>query len=160
MAADNRIQAMQQQFNELRQAIASDIADRFEASERRLREGLSMEMADRFQASERRLRDNLSKDMADQFTAMGAGLEERLEKLEERIEQRLDARLGHRLNVQAEQLRAIVKTAADNYGGVLAGIERDLAEFRKEWRNETADTRKVLANHGGRIEAIETLSSS
>ena len=170
---DERIQAMQQQFNELRQAIANDIADRFEAGERRLRENLSKDLAERFEASEQRLRDNLSKDLADRFAASERRLREDLskdlaaqltamgEQLEDRLERRLDARLSHRLNVQAEQLREIVTTAADNYGGVLAGIKREVADFRDEWRKEADDTRGILANHRGRIEAIEkTLSSS
>ena len=90
----------------------------------------------------------MSAEFQTQFKVMGA-------ELEERLEQRLDERLGNRLNVQAEQLRELVQTAADNYGGVLDSIKRDLAEFRSDWRKETANTGKILANHNGRIAAIE-----
>ncbi len=108
------------------------------------------EMQDKFD----KLQAALTDEFRTQFKKMGA-------ELEERLEQRLDTRLGHRLNVQAEQLREIVKTAAENYGGVLDGLKADLTEFRKDWRKETDDTRKVLANHAERIGAIEqTLSSS
>lgn len=101
-----------------------------------------------------KLQAALTDEFRTQFKTIGA-------ELEERLAERRDARLGHRLNVQAEQLREIVQTAADNYGGVLDSIKGDLAEFRKDWRKETEDTKKVLANHGGRIDAIEkTLSSS
>lgn len=104
------------------------------------------EMQDKFD----KLQAALTDEFRTQFKAMGAEFEERLEQ-----------RLGHRLNVQAEQLRDIVKTAAENYGGVLDSIKGDLAEIRNDWRKEAEDTRKVLANHGGWIDAIEkTLSSS
>ena len=125
------------------------------------------EMQDKFD----KLQAALAHEFRTQFEAMGAGLEDRLGQrlrgdmsamgveLEDRLYHRLDERLGNRLNVQAEQLREIVQTAADNYGGVLDSIKSDLAEFRSDWRKETQDTKKVLANHAGRIGAIEkTLS--
>jgi DNA anti-recombination protein RmuC len=108
-----------------------------------------------------KLQAALSDEFRTQFKTMGADLEERLAaRLEDRLTERLDARLGHRLNVQAEQLRDIVKTAAENYGGVLDSIKGDLAELRNGWRRETEDTKKVLANYGGRIDALEKAVSS
>ena len=114
------------------------------------------EMQDRFD----KFQAAMTNEFRTQFAAMGTQLEERLEKrLGERLEQRFDERLTQRLDVQVEQLRDIVRTAADNYGGVLSGLRRDVAEFRNEWRQKAEDTDKVLANHGGRIAAIEkTLS--
>ena len=135
--ATNWDREMQDKFDKLQAALTDEFRTQFQAMGAGLDERL-----------EPRLRDNLSKDLGVQIKTMGA-------ELEERLEHRLDARMGHRLNVQAEQLREIVQTAADNYGGVLDSIKGDLAAFRNEWRNETADTRKVLANHGGRIDAIE-----
>ena len=68
------------------------------------------EMQDKFD----KLQAALTDEFRTQFKTMGAELEELLaERLEERLTERLDARLGHRLNVQAEQLREIVQTAAD-----------------------------------------------
>ena len=77
------------------------------------------EMQDKFD----KLQAALTDEFRTQFKKMGA-------ELEERLEQRLDTRLGHRLNVQAEQLREIVKTAAENYGGVLDGLKADLSLIR------------------------------
>lgn len=75
-----------------------------------------------------KLQAALTDEFRTQFKTMGAELEERLaERLEERLTERLDARLGHRLNVQAEQLREIVQTAADNYGGRIDAIEKTLS---------------------------------
>ena len=167
--ATNWDSEMQDKFDKLQAALT----DEFRTQIKILGTGLEERL-------EPRLRDNLSKNLGDQITAMGAELEARLdqrlgnrldlraEQLEQRLGNRLDLRaeqfeqrLGDRFNVQAEQLREIVQTAADNYGGVLDSIKGDLAAFRHEWRNETADTRKVLANHGSRITAIEaTLSGS
>ena len=100
----------------------------------------------------RKLSSQLSSEISSQLTAMSAQLEERLEK-------RLDARLSQRFKVQAEEIREIVTTTADNYGGVLDAIRRDLGDFRDEWRKKAEVTDAVLANHAGRLDAVEkTLS--
>ena len=117
-----------------------------------------------------RLQRALAGELRTQLTAMGAQLEERLEqrldasetRLTGRINARLEAserrieeRLSHRLQVQAEELREIVRTAADNYGGVLESIRHDLADLRQGWQTKTADTDGVLTEHLGRIVALE-----
>ena len=71
---------------------------------------------------------------------------------------RIEARLSHRLQVQAEELREIVRTAADNYGGVLDSIRRELADLRQGWQTKTADTDRVLTEHVGRIVALERVT--
>ncbi len=106
------------------------------------------EMQDKFD----KLQAALTAEFRTQLTAMGAQLEERLEQ---RLEKRLDERLSHRLNMQTEELREIVRTTADNYGGVLAGIRRDVVDFRDEWRKKAEVTDMVLANHAGRIVSLE-----
>ncbi len=68
---------------------------------------------------------------------------------------RIEERLSHRLQLQAEELREIVRTAAGNYGGVLDNIQRELADFRQEWREKNADTDGVLLDHAQRIVALE-----
>jgi DNA anti-recombination protein RmuC len=63
MPNNNRFHDMEEQLNELRRTIAKDIAERFEASERRVREGLSKDLDTSLEAREQRLRDGLSKDL-------------------------------------------------------------------------------------------------
>ena len=132
MANDNRIQEMQQQFNELRQAIASDIAERFEASERRLRDGLSEDLDDRFAASEQRLTQVI-------------------------VQQLETAQQHHegRLQVHMEDLKGVVTTTAEAYGGTLDRIERDLGEMNKKMDARFSDHDKALANHGQRLVTLE-----
>ena len=48
-----------------------------------------------------------------------------------------------------------VKKAAEGYGGTLERIERDLNEFRSEWRHKSDDTDRVLTDHVNRIVALE-----
>ena len=48
-----------------------------------------------------------------------------------------------------------VKKAAEGYGGTLERIERDLNEFRSEWRHKSDDTDRVLTDHVNRIGALE-----
>lgn len=51
-----------------------------------------------------------------------------------------------------------VKKAAEGYGGTLERIERDLSEFRSEWRNKSDDTDRVLTDHVNRIVALERIT--
>jgi hypothetical protein len=112
------------------------------------------EMQDKIDKLQAALTAEFRTQLTAQLTAMGAQLEQSLEK-------RLDASMSHRLSVQTEELREIVRTAAGNYGGVLDAIRLDLREFRDEWRKKTEVTNLVLANHVDRIVAIEkTLSKS
>ena len=117
MPNNNRFHDMQQQFNELRQAIAKDIAERFEASELRLRESLSQDMARQFETAQQHLEGCMQ--------------------------------------MHAEDLKDHVTKAAEGYGGTLDGIQRELKDFRAEWRKKADDTDGVLANHIGRIVALE-----
>lgn len=138
------------------------------------------EMTNRFDQLQRTLTD----EIRTQFVTLGGQLETRLEqRLGERLEERLEKRLGERLEaridkrlaaseerltahisqtiqVQGESLRDIVKTAADNYGGVLDRIDRELGEFRQEWRVQTEDTTRVLANHHERLVVLEATGSN
>ena len=138
------------------------------------------EMTNRFDQLQRALTD----EIRTQFVTLGGQLETRLEqRLGERLEERLEKRLGERhearidkrlaaseerltahisqtIQVQGESLRDIVKTAADNYGGVLDRIDRELGEFRQEWRVQTEDTTRVLANHHERLVVLEATGSN
>ena len=117
------------------------------------------EMQDKFDRLQRALTDELRT----QLGALGSQLEERLDqRLAATIDTRLEAsegrieeRLSHRLHVQVEELREIVATAADNYGGVLESIRRELSDLRQGWQIKTTDIEGVLTNHGQRIVALE-----
>ena len=128
MADENRNQEMQEQFEALRKAIAADIAERFEAGERRLREGLSADLDARFEAGEQRLSEKLTKVITDQL---------------ETAQRYLDGRM----RVQTEELTDRFNKFAEGYGGTLDSIQRELKEFRVEWRHKADDTDRVLANH-------------
>jgi len=117
MPNNDRFHEMDQQFNELRQAIASDIAERFEASERRLRDGLSKDLAARFEASEQRLGESLSQEVSRQLGTAQQHLEGCMQ-------------------MHAEDLKDLVTKAAEGYGGTLDGIQRELKDFRSEWRKK------------------------
>ena len=178
MPNDDRFHEMDQQFNELKQAITSDIAERFEASERRLRDGLSKDLEARFEASEQRLRDGLSKDLDARFEAseqrlrdgLSKDLDARFEAGEQRLRESLSKGVARQLEtaqqhlegcmqMHAEDLKDHVTKAAEGYGGTLDGIQRELKDFRSEWRKKADDTDSVLANHIGRIVSLEQTRS-
>ena len=132
MANKDRIQEMRQEFQELRQAIANDVDERFQASERRLRDGLSKDLDDRFTASEQRLTQV--------------------------IVQQLETTQQHhegRLQVHMEDLKGLVTTTAEAYGGTLDKIERDLGEMNEKMDARFLDHDKALANHGQRLVTLE-----
>ena len=144
MANEDRIQAMRQEFSELRQAIASDIDERLQAGELRLREGLSKDIDERFQTGERRLREGLSKDSDERFRASEQRLTENLTQV---IVQQLETAQQHlddRLQIHAEALKDVVTKAAEGYGGTLDGIQRELKDFRAEWQQKADDTDGAL----------------
>lgn len=140
MANNKRTYVMQEQLDQLRQAIASDVAKQIEASEQRLRDGLSKDLATSIQASEQRLRESLSQDVARQL---------------ETAQQHLEGCM----QMYAEDFKDHVTKAAEGYGGTLDGIQRELKDFRAEWRKKADDTDGVLANHIGRIVTLEQTTS-
>ena len=115
MANEGRIQGMREEFNELRQAISSDLDERFQAGARALREGLSKDLDERFAASEQRL----------------------TEKLTHVIVQQLDTAQQHlegRLQVHMEDLKGLVTTTTEAYGRVLANHNERLAALEPQQR--------------------------
>lgn len=121
---------------------------------------------DRMQEHFDKLQAALSADFSNQLTTqlatirtdLSAQLEATSSELEKRFEKGLEARLGQRISVQAEELREIVRTAADNYGGVLGGLQREIVEFRDEWRKNAEVTDKALTNHLERIVVLEQVT--
>lgn len=127
---------MREEFNELRQAIASDLDERFQAGARALREGLSKDLDERFAASEQRLTEKLTHVIVQQL---------------ETAQDHLDGRL----QVHMEDLKGLVTTTAEAYGGTLDRIERDLGELKQEMVTKFSDHDKALANHNDRLAALE-----
>ena len=120
VAKKDRIQIMRQEFTELRQAIASDLDARFQASEQRIREGLSEGLDTKFEVSELRIREGLSKEMAERFAA---GDQRVLDGLTQVVVRQLDTahqQLDDRLQIHAEALKDVVTKAAEGYGGTLS----------------------------------------
>ena len=155
MANEDRIEAMRQEFSDLRQAIASDIDARFEAGEQRLREGLSKDFDEKLDAREQRLREGLSKDLDEKLDDRFAASERRLTQV---IVQQLETAQQHlerRLQMHMEDLKGVVTTTAEGFGGVLAGIRRDLGELNEKMDIKFADHDKALADHNHRIGVIE-----
>ncbi|MGQ0732215.1 MAG: hypothetical protein ACT4QD_01015, partial [Acidobacteriota bacterium] len=67
----------------------------------------------------------------------------------------LDQRLSTKIDVQMEQLRELVRTTADNYGGVLEGIARDVTALRSEMRGRCSEYERMLADLDRRTRALE-----
>ena len=109
------------------------------------------EMQDKFDTLQRALTD----EFRTQFAAMGGQLEQRLQTQIVTMGGQLEERLSHRLQVQTEDLREIVRTAADNYGGVLDGIHRALRDLNLKVDLKFGDHGRVLADHNGRLNALE-----
>ena len=155
MANHDRIQGMQQQFSELRQAIATDIADRFEAGERRLREGLSQDIDTKLDALDRRLSECLSSEMATRFEASERRLTESLTQVVVRQIETAQQHLEGRLQLHAEDLKDLVTRAAEGYGGTLEQIERDLSELNQKIDSGFSDHGRILADHNRRLVRLE-----
>ena len=136
MANEDRIQGMREEFNELRQAIASDLDERFQAGARALREGLSKDLDERFAASEQRLTEKLTHVIVQQL---------------ETAQQHLEGRL----QVHMEDLKGLVTTTAEAYGGTLDGITRKLGEMSEKMDTKFSDHDKALGDHNQRLMTLE-----
>lgn len=136
MANADRIQRMREEFTELRQAIASDVDERFQASARALREGLSKDLDERFAASEQRLTERLTHVIVQQ-----------LETAQEHLE--------GRLQVHMEDLKGLVTTTAEASGGTLDGITRKLGEMSEKMDTKFSDHDKALGDHNQRLMTLE-----
>ena len=137
--ADNWNDSMQEHFDKLQAALSADFGNQLTSQLATIRTEFAAQHS------------TLRTELAAQLEATGSELEKRLEK-------GLEARLGQRISVQAEELREIVRTAADNYGGVLGGLRREIAEFRDEWRKNAEVTDKALTNHLERIVVLEQVT--
>ncbi len=51
-----------------------------------------------------------------------------------------------------------VQKAAEGYGATLERIERDLVDFRSDWKKKAEDTDRVLADHVGRLVILERVT--
>lgn len=66
-----------------------------------------------------------------------------------------ERRLSKQARVNVEAVKSEGRLAAEGYAATLESIERELKDFRSEWRAKTDDIDRVLSNHVGRIEEIE-----
>lgn len=63
--------------------------------------------------------------------------------------------LKHQAQVNMEALRTEVKVAAEGYGAILGGIERELTDLNTKVDTKFGDHDLVLANHNTRITKLE-----
>lgn len=163
--ADNWDDRMQEHFDKFQAALSAEFSNQLTTQLATIRTELSAQqvaLRTELTAQQTALRTELTAQQAALRTELIAQhavtrteLVTQSIQLEERLEKGLEARLGQRISMQAEELREIVKTAADNYGGVLGGLRRDIAEFRDEWRKKAEVTDMALANHLERIVVLE-----
>jgi len=66
--------------------------------------------------------------------------------------------IADKMAIMLEDVKDSVTKAAEGYGGTLERIERDLSEFRSEFRNKSDDTDRVLTDHVNRIVALERIT--
>jgi hypothetical protein len=109
--------AMQEQFEQLRQSLLTDI-------DKMLDQKLDAKLA----VSEQKL--------GEKFAAA-------------------EKRLSDQFKIHSEDIRQIAKTTAENYGGVLEGIERRLADMNRTFDAKFGDHDRLLQTHDKRITALE-----
>lgn len=109
-------------------------------------------------AVERRLVARLS----DRFDAFEERLESRFGTFEHRVDGLVAMRLGEaetRLaegaKAHAEELRDLVKLAAEGYGATLESIDRRLDRLEKKVDNGFADQARVLRQHTSEINTVK-----
>lgn len=153
---------MEEQFEQLRQAISKDIAAQFQSRDERLRDDLDA----KFRDSEERLRNNLDERFRDSEERLHDKLAARFEAREDRllktisqdVARQLETAVKHlddRTAIYMEGAKDLVKKAAEGYGGTLEAIDRRLGELATKWDTTIADHSLALQDHGKRIELLE-----
>lgn len=66
--------------------------------------------------------------------------------------------IADKMAIMLEDAKDSVRKAAEGYGGTLERIERDLSEFRSEFRSKSDDTDRVLTDHVNRIVELERIT--
>jgi hypothetical protein len=179
MADEQPTQEMDPKFQALRRAIAGDVADQMARLGQQLRKGLSDDVSQQVTLAGQQLRKELAGDVSQQVTLVGQQLRKELsgdvsqqvtlvgqqlrKELSGDIAKQLETageHLAGRMQVHAEELRDLMQKAAEGYGGTLDGIQRELKEFREEWRKKAADTDLILADHNSRITSLEHSAKS
>ena len=140
MADEQRTQEMDPKFEALRRAIAGDVGDQLTRLGQHLQKELAGDVSQQVTLVGQQLRKELAGDIAKQLETAGE-------------------HLAGRMQVHAEELKDLMQKAAEGYGGTLDGIQRELKEFREEWRKKAADTDLTLANHNSSITALEHSAS-
>lgn len=168
MANGNGYTEMREEFEELRRGIAKDIAAQREASAERWRQERARDLAAQ-KADAQAWRQEFAKDMAaqiassagdlrremsDGFAAQNADAQRWRQEVLTGVDERF-AGLDQRMKIQAEELRDLVKVAAEGYGGTLDSIRREIAELRAALRPTLASHDKTLRSHARRIAKLE-----
>ena len=105
---------MEEQFEQLRQALSQDI-------DKMLDEKLDRKLDEKFAGAEKRLAAHVSKEL-DTTTQHLKGL----------------------MQVHFEDMQGLVKVAADGYGGVLERIEQRLADLNHKVDNKFEDYDRII----------------
>jgi len=142
---------MQEQFEQLREAILSDLDkkldEKFASAETRLSETIDRKLDEKFAGAEKRLSETIDEKFA--------GAEERLAGHVSRELGTATQHLKGLMQVHFENMQGLVKVAADGYGGTLESIDRRLKELSTKWDAKIGDHDLVLQNHAERLEKLE-----
>lgn len=160
MADEQRTQEMEPKFEALRRAIAGDVADQMARLGQQLRKELSDDVSQQVTLVGQQLRKELAGDVSQQVMVVGQQLRKELSGDIAKQLETAGEHLAGRLQVHAEELKDLMQKAAEGYGGTLDGIQRELKEFREEWRKKAADTDLILADHNSRITGLEHSAKS
>ena len=125
-----------------------------------LRKELSDDVSQQVTFVGQQLRKELAGDTSQQVTLVGQQLRKELAGDIAKQLETAGEHLAGRMQVHAEELKDLMQKAAEGYGGTLDGIQRELKEFREEWRKKADDTDLILADHNSRITGLEHSAKS
>ena len=103
--------------------------------------------------------EELAKHIADDVEKrLDSVVVKRLGEAEKRLTEKFtkaEERLSNGAKMNMEELKGVVKLAAEGYGATLERIERQLTDLNTKWDTTISDHDKALKNHGRRITALE-----
>ena len=115
-------------------------------------------MEPQFEELAQRIADVVDQRFAPRFNDAEKQLTSRFDDAEKRLGTAFadaEKRLSHGMKMHTEQLKDVVKLAAEGYGATLERIDRQLAELNAKVDTKFGDNDKVLQDHASRINALE-----
>ena len=150
---------MEPQFEEFARQISDAVTKQIAAAETRISDNVTQRVSDdvtkQIAAAEKRISDNVTQQIGAAEDRIADRVLRTVTANVETIVEKAKDELKHQAKVNVEEVKQQAQTIAENYGGVLDGIHRQLHDLNSKVDVKLRDHDLILANHHSRITKLE-----